>query len=122
MRILLIANQSLLGDVLENLLSSLSVTCVSRLNKTDADSLLQNVALFQPDIIVLDEDAVDEYPVKLLSQLLHKGHARLILTNHQENRVHVYDKFSTTLSQAADLLALTVPNHRTAKTLRKNYI
>ncbi|MBX3055538.1 MAG: hypothetical protein KF770_03615 [Anaerolineae bacterium] len=103
---LLVVINVLLGDVVENLLSHLPTIQVRRMKHTNFAGLLQGMEQLQPDVLVLETSVIGDSLQALLGQLLPNGRVRVILVNSQENLVHVYDKFTVSLTQATDLAAL----------------
>lgn len=103
---LLVVINVLLGDVVENLLSHLPTVQVWRMKHTNFAGLLQGMEQLQPDVLVLETSVIGDSLQALLGQLLPNGRVRVILVNSQENLVHVYDKFTVSLTQATDLAAL----------------
>ncbi|HRQ40129.1 MAG TPA: hypothetical protein PLD25_19640 [Chloroflexota bacterium] len=103
---LLVVINLLLGDVVENLLSHLPMVQVQRMKHTNFAGLLQGMDQMQPDVVVLETNVIGDSLHALLSRLLHNGRVRVILVNSDQNLVHVYDKFSISLTQSADLVNL----------------
>lgn len=91
---------------MENLLSHLPMVQVQRMKHTNFAGLLQGMDQMQPDVVVLETNVIGDSLHALLSRLLHNGRVRVILVNSDQNLVHVYDKFSISLTQSADLVNL----------------
>jgi hypothetical protein len=105
-RVLVLTKNLLLGDVLESLFANVITLRVHRVMRPNANGLRQGIDQYQPEVVVLEEGLIGNGYLTLLSQLLNDGRVRVILVNAQENRVHVCDEFSLSLTQAADFIAL----------------
>ena len=106
MRVLMMTQNSLLGDALESILSQAINLLVHRILFADADGLLQATNDYQPEVIILEEGIVCESSLCLSNQWLDNGRLCIILVSPEVNQIHVHDKFRVSLTRAADFIAL----------------
>ncbi len=106
MRILLITKNSLLGDVLENLLSHQKILRIQQPARINYEKLFQSVVAHEPEIIILEEGLMTGKTGHFISRVLKLGCKRTIWVSPNENQVHVFDNFPVLLNQSTDLTSL----------------
>ncbi len=105
-RVLAVIRNSLLGDILDDLLSTMFNLHLCRVRCVSPESLWQGINQYQPEVIVLEEGLVNDTALSFAGQALVRGRVRIILISPAENRVQVYDRFQISLTQTADFVAL----------------
>lgn len=106
MRVLMMTQNSLLGDALESILSQAISLLVHRVFFANADGFLQTTNDYQPEVIILEEGVLCESSLCLSPQWSNNGRLCIIIVSPEVNQVHVHNKFRVSLTQAADFIAL----------------
>ena len=106
MRILLITKNSLLGDVLENLLSHQRILRLQQPACGNYEEFFQSVLAHEPEIVILEEGLMTDKTGQFIARILKHGCKRTILVSPNENQVHVFDNFPVLLHQSTDLTGL----------------
>lgn len=106
MRILLLTNNVLLGDVLRNLLSTLTNHSVHQILQFTLEGLQKGIDLYQPDVIVLEEGLADELSLNTFSQLRANGSLQVVVISPDHNSIRGCIHFSLSANETADLLAI----------------
>jgi hypothetical protein len=109
-RVLMMTQSTLLGDVLENILSQALTLLVHRVLFADADIFWQTTDYYQPQVIILEEGIICERSLCLSGERPGNGRPYIILVSPQVNQVSIHNQFQISLRQAADFIAL-VENH-----------
>lgn len=106
MRILVITKNSLLGDVLENLLSHQKILRIQQPARINYEKLFQSVLAYGPEIIILEEGLMTGKTGQFIARIHKLGCKRTILVSPNENQVHVFDHFPVFLNESTDLTSL----------------
>jgi hypothetical protein len=106
MRVLMMTQNSLLGDALESILSQAINLHVYRVLSPNAEGFVQATNDYQPEVIILEEGILCDSSLALSNQWSTNGRLCIILVNPQVNQIYIHDKFRVTLTCAADFIAL----------------
>jgi hypothetical protein len=95
---------------IEDILALERELCVLGIASRDRSPLLDEIAVFQPDILILDENpAPDDLPV-LFDQMTGYPDPKIIVVNQHKNSLLIYEKDEIEreieVTQAADLIAV----------------
>jgi chemotaxis response regulator CheB len=103
-RILIVDNESLLGAGVERLLSAEASFSVVGAILPDGVTLLEIVKSLRPDIVILDETYLLTLSLRVLAEFLDIPHLRVITVNANDDRVQMYYKQQSQITQGADLI------------------
>lgn len=107
--ILLVANHSLLSDVLEKLLTSNSRLRLYRAVACNYREILAGIFAQGPVTMVVEREEFGERIGELASLLLEYDDLQIIIISAVNNDIRVYASYQATLTVADDLLALITP-------------
>jgi hypothetical protein len=113
-RVLMMTQNTLLGDVLESILSQTISLLVHRILFASADVFWQATDDYQPEVIILEDGFIHEGSLCLSRQWADNDHHCIILVSPQENQIQVHNKFQYSITHVTDFISLVenCPNHR----------
>lgn len=106
MRILAVIQNNLLGEVLDSLLGGAYVLRIQQVYQLSMDSLWLTLSQHKPEVLLLEEGLLDETTFAFADSVPDNSPMRIITISVHDNRVHVYDTFQTSLTQASDFVQL----------------
>lgn len=95
-----------MGVTVENLFKTqVDLDVVNAQSLTDAD-LIQELELYRPDVLILDESVDLNNPTRLLKPLISLPNLIVIMLNTEANVMHVYKKQDVLVTQISDLFSV----------------
>jgi len=103
-RVLVGENQRLLGAGIENLLRREADLLVTGITLASTEALLQAIDRSHPDVVVLDESAIDA--TRLLDVLENRPTLRVLLVSEEDGLVRTYEARQVFVRRATELVDL----------------
>ena len=108
---LIVCANELMGVTVENLFKTqVDLDVVNAQSLTDAD-LIQELELYRPDVLILDESVDLNNPTRLLKPLISLPNLIVIMLNTEANVMHVYKKQDVLVTQISDLFSVVRDQH-----------
>ena len=105
-RILLVYSDLLLSAGVESLLSNGEEFSIRGIAIQDEMVLREEVKLFQPDIVIMDESLLFSEPSFLIGMLRDCPTMRVIVLKIRENRLQLYNTIEVPVSCVEDLISI----------------
>jgi hypothetical protein len=119
--VLLVGDQSLLGDALEKLLAANDQLCLYRVSVPDYQRLLAHIYGREPVVIIVEWEAFGGEIAELVQLLQDYYGLQIIIVSSESNKIQVYACYETRLPSVGDLTTLILETARPAPKFRHRY-
>jgi chemotaxis response regulator CheB len=106
MRVLVVHSGLMLTAGIEDILAREKDLRVKGISSREYSAVLREIAVFQPDVLIVDENPKPGDLARLLDQMTGSPHLRIIVVNKHSNRLHIYEKKEFEVTRSADLIAV----------------
>ncbi len=111
LKVLLVAEHSLLSDGLEKLLVDENHLDLERATPSEYPNLLKQIYPHDPVVIIVEKETFDGKLVELVYLLTEYTHLQIIMFSSETNEQQIYASYQANITTVNDLLATIYPAH-----------
>ena len=111
LKVLLVAEHSLLSDGLEKLLVDENHLDLERATPSEYPNLLKQIYRHDPVVIIVEKETFDGKLVELVYLLTEYTHLQIIMFSSETNEQQIYASYQANITTVSDLLATIYPSH-----------